>query len=253
MSSESETEATPAISKTISKIFSAHFSGVLDAIKSTDNWAAADKEEIEDDFEGEKEAMDLQEGLSGAPRREPEEVLAEIKQHLQEVSKGVKDATDMEYKRYVRPISCRKGDWLIIYWARLMVKCQAFLEEQGLIAKGEVFFSTTPSQEAPYCITAWIMHSCDETNIDGTPKPSGQFRDSYSHAMKMRAAATYAFGHIHSLGSLPWHKSELTGNMSGNPSVSTIVSSYMVSLRRRKVQNGEVAMSARAITPVRKL
>jgi hypothetical protein len=46
---------------------------------------------------------------------------------------------------------------------------------------------------------------------------------------------TYAFGRIHGLGSLPWHESESTGRMVGNPSVSNTVSSYMISLRRRKV------------------
>jgi hypothetical protein len=51
----------------------------------------------------------------------------------------------------------------------------------------------------------------------------------------MRAAVTYAFGRLHGLGSLPWHASESTGRMVGNPSVSNEVSSYMVSLRRRKV------------------
>lgn len=61
---------------------------------------------------------------------------------------------------------------------------------------------------------------------------------------------TYAFGRLHGLGSLPWHPSETTDKMLGNPSVSNVVSSYMVSLRRRKVQDGETATSARAITPV---
>ena len=51
----------------------------------------------------------------------------------------------------------------------------------------------------------------------------------------MRASMTYAFGRIHGLGSLPWHKNETTGKMVGNPSVSQTVSSYMLSLRRRKV------------------
>lgn len=46
---------------------------------------------------------------------------------------------------------------------------------------------------------------------------------------------TYMFGRIHGLGGLPWHESEVTGEMVGNPSVSSIVSSYMLSLRRRKV------------------
>jgi hypothetical protein len=55
-------------------------------------------------------------------------------------------------------------------------------------------------------------------------------------AQKMRAAMTYMFGRIHGLGTLPWQESEVTGKMKGNPSVCEIVSTYMVSLRRRKVQ-----------------
>ena len=66
----------------------------------------------------------------------------------------------------------------------------------------------------------------------------------------MRAAMTYAFGRLHGLGTLPWHQSEVTGAMVGNPSVSDTVSSYMVSLRRRKVRAGETQTSARAITLV---
>ena len=66
----------------------------------------------------------------------------------------------------------------------------------------------------------------------------------------MRAAMTYAFGRLHGLGTLPWHQSEVTGAMVGNPSVSDTVSTYMVSLRRRKVRAGEAQTSARAITPV---
>ena len=61
---------------------------------------------------------------------------------------------------------------------------------------------------------------------------------------------TYAFGRLHGLGTLPWHESEVTGAMVGNPSVSDTVSSYMVSLRRRKVRAGETQTSARAITQV---
>ena len=59
---------------------------------------------------------------------------------------------------------------------------------------------------------------------------------------------TYAFGRLHGLGTLPWHQSEIMGTMVGNPSISDTVSSYMVSLRRRKVRAGETQTSARAIT-----
>ncbi|KAJ6631661.1 DNA breaking-rejoining enzyme [Mycena sp. CBHHK59/15] len=74
----------------------------------------------------------------------------------------------------------------------------------------------------------------------------------------MRASATYGFGRIHGLGSLPWQRSEVTGKMTGNPSVSETVSRYMMSLRKRKareaeniinVRSGETATSARAVTP----
>ncbi|KAJ7618074.1 DNA breaking-rejoining enzyme [Roridomyces roridus] len=64
----------------------------------------------------------------------------------------------------------------------------------------------------------------------------------------MRAAMTYAFGRIHGLGSLTWHKSEVNGRMVGNPSVSDTVAIYMTSLRRRKVRAGQTATSSRAIT-----
>ncbi|KII83177.1 hypothetical protein PLICRDRAFT_77947, partial [Plicaturopsis crispa FD-325 SS-3] len=90
--------------------------------------------------------------------------------------------------------------------------------------------------------------SCDEINLDGTPKPHTQSRSSYSHAQKMRASATYAFGRIHGLGILPWHQND-AGRMVGNPSVSTTVSSFMLSLHRRKIRLGETSTCARAITP----
>ncbi|KAF8871192.1 hypothetical protein CPB84DRAFT_1818238 [Gymnopilus junonius] len=45
---------------------------------------------------------------------------------------------------------------------------------------------------------------------------------------------TYLFGCTLSLGSHPWQKSEVSGKMSGNPSISEQVSSYMMSLQTRK-------------------
>ncbi|KAJ7765926.1 DNA breaking-rejoining enzyme [Mycena maculata] len=63
-------------------------------------------------------------------------------------------------------------------------------------------------------------------------KPPTQVRDSYNHAQKMRAAMTYAFGRLCGLGSLPWHESEVSGRMVGNPSVSETVGTYMTSLQR---------------------
>jgi hypothetical protein len=90
---------------------------------------------------------------------------------------------------------------------------------------------------------------CDSINLDGTVKDPNQVRNGYTQAQKMRAAVTHGFNHVAGLGLATWERSEITGEMKGNPSVSSLVSSYMVSLRRRKVQAGETATSSRAITP----
>ncbi|KAE9401363.1 hypothetical protein BT96DRAFT_766325, partial [Gymnopus androsaceus JB14] len=76
---------------------------------------------------------------------------------------------------------------------------------------------------------------CDELNLDGTPKDASVERATFTHAQKMRAAATFGFGRVCNLGMLAWHRSEITGKMLGNPSVSEALTSYMLSLRRRKV------------------
>ncbi|THH03535.1 hypothetical protein EW146_g10421 [Bondarzewia mesenterica] len=130
----------------------------------------------------------------------------------------------------------------------LMQACTRFLEEQGLIRQGEEFFSSTPHAEAPSFIAAWIMQNCDELLLNGLLKPPDVVRGTYNHAQKMRAAMTYRFGRLHGLGMLPWHKSEITEKWIGNPSISVIISTYMVSLHRRKVCAGETTTSARAIT-----
>lgn len=96
-----------------------------------------------------------------------------------------------------------------------------------------------------------MRHRCDEVDLDGSKRPSTDVRATYGHAQKMRASMTYAFGRIHGLGSMHWQHS--AGGMIGNPSVSEEVSRYMLSLRRRKVQAGETATSARAISAVRLL
>ncbi|KAE9382880.1 hypothetical protein BT96DRAFT_775201, partial [Gymnopus androsaceus JB14] len=90
---------------------------------------------------------------------------------------------------------------------------------------------------------------CDSKKLDGGDKDPNEMRNGYGHAQKMRAAATFGFGRMYGKGRAPWHESEVTGEMVGNPSVSEMVSGYMVSLRRRKVQSGEEQTSARAITP----
>jgi hypothetical protein len=94
-------------------------------------------------------------------------------------------------------------------------------------------------------------HRCDELNLDGIRRPSTEVRATYGTAQKMRASMTYAFGRIHGLGSMHWQRSVVDEGMVGNPSVSEMVSRYMLSLHRRKAQAGETTTSARAITSVR--
>lgn len=101
-------------------------------------------------------------------------------------------------------------------------------------------------------IVAWVMdwylrfslsilaliafYSCDMIGLDG--KPRTDERASYAHAQKMRASMTYMFGRVLGIGSQPW-KQVVSVNgakhLEGNPSISVKVSTYMVSLRRRKV------------------
>ncbi|KXN84289.1 hypothetical protein AN958_12795, partial [Leucoagaricus sp. SymC.cos] len=57
---------------------------------------------------------------------------------------------------------------------------------------------------------------------------------TFTHAQKMCAAMTFAFGHIHRLSNLPWHKTN-TGYWERNSSVALFVSTYMLSLRCCKV------------------
>ncbi|KAK7033787.1 hypothetical protein R3P38DRAFT_3498502 [Favolaschia claudopus] len=227
------------------------FAGVLGAIRPTtvslsfdDDDSSGDEapaqDEIEDDIEGEQQTITFNDDsvpvLGSATNNEEDsgedETLAEdrdgdvkmddLRAVIKEVSKGVVDSTDAEYKRY-------------------------FVCAAGFIEKGNEFFTSTPDPQSAIYIVAWIMNSCDDIGLDGKTKDAPA--DSYNHAQKMRAACTYGFGRLNGLGSIPWQKSEFSGKMIGNPSISEDVSRYMVSLRKKKVRAGEIATSARAITP----
>ncbi|KAH9020928.1 hypothetical protein EDB85DRAFT_1872177, partial [Lactarius pseudohatsudake] len=129
---------------------------------------------------------------------------------------------------------------------RLIAQCAEFLTRRNIVQPGE-FFSDEPHQYAPQFIVVWIMNECDELTLNGKNRLSTQVRATYGTAQKMRASMTYAFGRIHGLGSMHWQRGA-DGRMVGNPSVSEVVSRYMLSLHRRKVKAGETATSARAIS-----
>lgn len=136
-----------------------------------------------------------------------------------------------------------------------MAKFVQFLRTEKLITEQYEVFSPRPHQDTPWWICFWILvkciallpgrcintnriYSCDVIDIDGNPVPKSKQVPTYAHAQKMRAAMTYAFGRVHGLGSAPWQEKPGLSGRSGNPSVSDVVSGYMVSLKRRKVSHG---------------
>ncbi|KAK0457945.1 uncharacterized protein EV420DRAFT_1620828 [Desarmillaria tabescens] len=78
-----------------------------------------------------------------------------------------------------------------------------------------------------YCLTISAL-SCDEFNMHGIDKDPKDIQMSYSYAQKLRAGTTYGFRKTR--GRLPWNQD----TASGNPSISELVSSYMLSLHKRK-------------------
>ncbi|KAJ3803498.1 hypothetical protein F5876DRAFT_54370, partial [Lentinula aff. lateritia] len=120
---------------------------------------------------------------------------------------------------------------------RLMKQCNKFLVDRQMITEGTQFFCNKPHPQAAVYLVAWIMDSCDIIDLDGKAIATTKERATYTHAQKMRAAATFGFGRVHGLGMQAWHRSEISGKMLGNPSVSETVSTYMLSLRRRKASS----------------
>lgn len=78
---------------------------------------------------------------------------------------------------------------------------------------------------------------CDDVDVhSGQVKDLSIHRASYNMAQKMRAAMTHKFGRDFGLGTQFWTESPFhPGFFQGNPSLSVVVSQYMISLRRRKV------------------
>lgn len=82
----------------------------------------------------------------------------------------------------------------------------------------------------------------------GMVKEANQPRGTYSTAQKMRAAVSSRFARNYNRGLAPWTENPVVpGKFTGNPSHSTRVSQYMISLRRRKTRKGEQVISAKAM------
>jgi hypothetical protein len=151
--------------------------------------------------------------------------------------------------------------------ADVIAQCEEFLTQRQLVSPGQ-FFCDSPPENAPQYIVIWIMNEsvcfhflkhrhthcvryrCDKLNLDGTPRPSTEVQATYGTAQKMHTSMTYVFGCLHGLGSMHWQHNPLGEGMVDNPSVSEAVSRYMLSLHWCKIQAGETATSARAISVV---
>ncbi|KAL1699077.1 hypothetical protein EV121DRAFT_216974, partial [Schizophyllum commune] len=78
---------------------------------------------------------------------------------------------------------------------------------------------------------------CDDVDWrTGLPKPASQRRSGIGHAQKIRAALTNLFGIKGNLGALQWQQDRASEQMIGNPSISPLVSRYMLGLAKRKVR-----------------
>ncbi|EEB89550.1 hypothetical protein MPER_12335, partial [Moniliophthora perniciosa FA553] len=128
----------------------------------------------------------------------------------------------------------------------IIKKAEKFFQDHKILKPGQEFICKDPRVDAPQLAVLAIMHSCDDTNLDGTKKSPDELRSSYSHAEKQRAA--FRFGYEQHGLMDTWRESEVTGKMLGNPMTSPVVSKYMSGLKRRKVQSGETPTSSRAIT-----
>ncbi|KAK0487059.1 hypothetical protein IW261DRAFT_1327663 [Armillaria novae-zelandiae] len=85
---------------------------------------------------------------------------------------------------------------------------------------------------------------CDNTDMHGIPKAPEEVRSSWSHMQKLCAGITWGFKTVGKHRIESW-----TDQATGNPSVSNLVSAYMVGLRRHKADQGETPTSSRAVTP----
>ncbi|TRM57293.1 DNA breaking-rejoining enzyme [Schizophyllum amplum] len=98
-------------------------------------------------------------------------------------------------------------------------------------------------------ISSRITLRCDSIDFrTGEQKPSRQQRCTLATAEKNRAGITYLFAILFGHGKDEWRRDPATGKTTGNPSISVLVSHYMVALRRRKAHEGEATSSSRAMT-----
>ena len=89
----------------------------------------------------------------------------------------------------------------------------------------------TPTEDTPNLIAAWIFMKCDNADHQKRVRLACQ-GFSFSTALRMRAAVSFHYNQLGRSGN--WNQMT-DGSWAGNPSLSSAVSRYMLSLQRRKV------------------
>lgn len=171
--------------------------------------------EVMDDIEGEQESCGVSNEHNGNTQMDlnasddVEEVLANIS----EASRGVKEGTDAAYKR-------------------IMSAFNDFLVEESIIQPGTNIFTLQKlDPNIDYYIVGFIMKRCDDIDMHGISRGPNNAERGYSNAQKLRAGTTYGFRKTGRRGKVPWNRA----TAQGNPSISDLVSSYMLGLHKRKV------------------
>ena len=88
-----------------------------------------------------------------------------------------------------------------------------------------------PDHEVPNMIATWIFMKCDIPDTEKQKRMDCQGL-TFSTALRMRASISFHYNQIGCAGN--WSQM-VDGSWSGNPSLSSYVSRYMLSLQRRKV------------------
>ncbi|KAK0463169.1 uncharacterized protein EV420DRAFT_1639278 [Desarmillaria tabescens] len=184
-------------------------------------------EEIIDDIEAEQETCpdsfdididgDVQMDAGQSASQKIEEVLANIRA----VSKGVNEGTDETYRNVMRTFN-------------------EFCIQEKIITRGtDIFTQKNLDHNMDYYIIGFIMSKCITSFEYSVLKSHEDARRSFSLAEKLHSGITYGFQRAGGWGKTLWDKA----TAAGNPSISELVSSYMLSLRRRKIAKGDAPTS----------
>lgn len=88
-----------------------------------------------------------------------------------------------------------------------------------------------PDNDVPNMIATWIYRKCDIPDVQKQTRMDCQ-GFTFSTALRMRASISFHYNQIGRAGN--WSQM-VDRSWSGNPSLSSYVSRYMLSLQRRKV------------------